>query len=330
MFPAIFKKAVVKPLLKKSSLDPNELKNYRPVSNLPFLSKILEKIVLSQLLSHLNHYKLLSPVQSAYRPHHSTETALLRMVNDILAALDQGKIATLALMDLSAAFDTIDHEILIQRLCNVFGLRDTVLSFIKSYLSNREQVVAVADCKSDPSYLKFGVPQGSVLGPILFIMYTQPLSNIISQSQINHVAFADDTQLYDYCCLPNVSSMLTKFEEGISHISSWMSANKLSLNPSKTEALLLSSPRNSVSDSLPSSIIVDGSIIEFSNSVKSLGVTLDSTLSMKDHVLNICKLSYYELRRISSVRRLLTLEATKTLVCSFVLSRLEYCNFLLF
>ena len=233
VFPAIFKKAVVKPLLKKSSLDPNELKNYRPVSNLPFLSKILEKIVLSQLLSHLNHYKLLSPVQSAYRPHHSTETALLRMVNDILTALDQGKIATLALMDLSAAFDTIDHEILIQRLCNVFGLRDTVLSFIKSYLSNREQVVAVADCKSDPSYLKFGVPQGSVLGPILFIMYTQPLSNIISQSQINHVAFADDTQLYDYCCLPNVSSMLTKFEEGISHISSWMSANKLSLNPSK-------------------------------------------------------------------------------------------------
>ena len=128
----------------------------------------MEKIVLSQLLSHLNHYKLLSPVQSAYRPHHSSEIALLMMVNDILTALDQEKIATLALIDLPAAFDTINHEILIQRLCNVFGVRETLLSFIKSNLSNREQVVAVADCKSDPSYLKFGVPQASVLGPILF------------------------------------------------------------------------------------------------------------------------------------------------------------------
>ena len=123
--------------------------------------------------------------------------------------------------------------------------------------------------------------------------------------------------------------MINNVERCICNVSSWMKANKLSLNPSKTEALLLSSSRNSVSESLPSCINVDGSIVKFSESVKSLGVTLDSTLSMKTHVLNICRLAYFELRRISSVRRLLTVEATKTLVCSFVLSRLDYCNCLL-
>ena len=137
------------------------MKNYRPVSNLSFMSKVLEKVVLSQILQHINCNKLLSDFQSAYRPHHSTETALLKVTNDLLSAMDDGNISVLVLLDLSAAFDTIDHEILLHRLHNVFGFEDTVF---QSYLENRTQTVAVHGKHSTSAPLRYGVPQGSVLG----------------------------------------------------------------------------------------------------------------------------------------------------------------------
>ena len=324
--PAIFKRAVVKPLLKKPSLNQNELKNYRPVSNLPFLSKILERIVLAQLLSHLHHHNLLSAMQSAYRPRHSTETALLRMVDDILAALDSGNISSLIMLDLSCAFDTIDHEILVHRLHSVFGLNDTVISWVCSYLSSRTQTIVISDYQSDPLPLNFGVPQGSVLGPVFFIMYTQPLSNVICKFGVSHVSYADDTQLYDKCAVNDADSMIDRLQNCILDVNAWMESNKLSLNAGKTEAILITSPRNSLADNLPSSITVNNSSIQFSDSLSSLGLTIDNTLSMHAYVLTICKLAYFELRRISSIRHLLSSSATKTLVCSFVLSRLDYCN----
>ena len=162
----------MKPLLKKSNLDPELLKNYRQVSNLPFLSKVLEHVVLTQLMTHLETHNLLEPFQSAYRKCHSTETALLRVVNDLLQASDDGYVSILSLLDLSAAFDTIDHVILSQRLSSTFGCTGTALGWFQSYLSNRTQSVFVNDIQSAPSNLKYGVPQGSVLGPILFTMYT--------------------------------------------------------------------------------------------------------------------------------------------------------------
>ena len=145
--PISMKQAIVKPLLKKPSLDPNNLKNFRPVSNLPFLSKLLEKIVLSQLLSHLELNKLWPTFQSAYRPKHSTETALLRVFNDLLMAGDSDQVSVLALLDLSAAFDTIDHSLLLSRLRRVFNVQDTALLFFESYLSDRSQVVSVLGCE---------------------------------------------------------------------------------------------------------------------------------------------------------------------------------------
>ena len=181
--PPQFKQAVVTPMLKKPGLDPNDLKNFRPVSNLPFISKILEKVVLTQLQKHLSENDLLEIRQSAYRKNHSTETALLSVADGLLRNADDRLVSVLALLDLSAAFDTLDHPILLQRLETTFGISGTVLHWFASYLEGREQSVKVDNVLSSPSPLRFGVPQGSVLGPILFTLYSQPLSDLICRHE---------------------------------------------------------------------------------------------------------------------------------------------------
>ena len=168
--PQCFKHALVKPLLKKASLDPNCLKHYRPVSNLPFLSKVLECIVLKQFLQHLQSHSLLETFQSAYPKCQSTETVLLRVVNHLPPASGSGCVSILSLLDLSAAFDTIGYNILITRLRSTFSCSGTVLDWFISYLSCRTQSVFVGH-ESTPSVLHCGVPQGSVLGPLLFTLF---------------------------------------------------------------------------------------------------------------------------------------------------------------
>ena len=175
-FPQNFKEAHVRPLLKKTSLPKNELKNHRPVSNLSFISKILEKIVAN------NH--LCNPLQSAYRKHHSTESALLKVHNDIIS-MDKGEVTALTLLDLSAAFDIIDHATLTDRLSDWYGISGQAQIWFSSYLQNRLQSVKIKDTLSDKVTLSYGVTQGSVLEPVLFTLYTTPLSAIISSFDIN-------------------------------------------------------------------------------------------------------------------------------------------------
>ena len=168
----------MKPLLKKPSLDHDNLKNYRPVSNLSFLSKSLEKIVLSQLSAYLSSDNLFCSSQSAYRAGHSTETPLLKVMNDIPRALDDSNISVLTLLDLSAALDTIDHKILLDRLEHLYGISGTARSWFKSYLTGRTRMVTIGNNSSKPSIFCFGVPQGSVLDPVLFILYTHKISPV--------------------------------------------------------------------------------------------------------------------------------------------------------
>ena len=184
--------AIVKLLLKKPLRDKNLLKIYSPISNLPFLSKILEKAILHKLLSHLQENNLSNPFQSAYQAGHSTETVLLGIVNDIPSALDNDTISVL-LLDLSAAFDTIDHQILLSHL-NCFG-HSVYCTPMVSIIPLRYQSTSVNNSSSSQSQLMYSVPQGSILGPILFILYTIPLSDIIASHSVNHQLFTDDTQL---------------------------------------------------------------------------------------------------------------------------------------
>ena len=188
--PKDFKVARIKPLLKKPGLDPDILKNYRPVSNLPFLSKIMEKVVDARLEHHLVQNNLHEPSQSAYKRFHSTETALLKVQNDILRSLDAGDVTVLVMLDLSAAFDTIDHPTLLRRFECHFGIEGKALAWITSYLSNRYQSVSVNGELSKQVLLQYGVPQGSVLGPKKYVMYTKPLGDIIRQHEVDHHFYA--------------------------------------------------------------------------------------------------------------------------------------------
>ena len=172
------------------------MKNYRSVSNLTFISKVIEKVISGRLNEHLINNSLFHPLQSAYRDKHSTETVLIKVQNGILSALDAGSSAILLMLDLSAAFDTIDHDILLSRLCNVYGITGNALDWFRSYLTGRIQRVVIEDSVSVDKELDFGVPQGSVLGPIIYCMYTKPVSDIIQRHGLSHHSYADDTQLY--------------------------------------------------------------------------------------------------------------------------------------
>ena len=172
------------------------LKNFRPISNLKYISKLIERVILEQLKNHMSANNLMETMQSAYRCNHSTETALVRVQNDILTSMDNQRVAMLLLLDLSAAFDTVSHSILIRKLKDRIGVSGKALEWFISYLSERKQSVCINNSHSEAVDLKYSVPQGSVLGPILFTVYTLPLTDIVKKHDVDYHFYADDTQLY--------------------------------------------------------------------------------------------------------------------------------------
>ena len=171
LMPNSFKTALIIPMLKKTNLDTEDFKNFRPVTNLPFVSKLIEKSVAVQLVQYIDDNNFDEKLQSAYKKLHSTETALLRIHDDILRTVDRGCTVVSLLLDLSAAFDTVDHGLLLPRLNTRFGIKGKVLAWFKSYPTDRSQFVSINGSNSSHSDLMFGVPQGSVLGPILYLLY---------------------------------------------------------------------------------------------------------------------------------------------------------------
>ena len=306
------------------------MNNYQSVSNLCFVAKILEKLVLSQVSSYLNSHNLYNTCQSAYRPGQSTETALLKVVDDLFLSHSKGNISVLVLHDLSSVFDTIDHPILVHHLHNNFGSTYTVLQWSSSYLTDRTHYVSLSNHCSAFTPVHSGVPQGSVLGPMLFTIFIKPLSAIIDSHSIIHHSFADDLQLQMSAPPDRISELLHSMQSCISDVKAWATANMLILNDNKTELMLITSQRTKHLHSLPTSITIGNAQIPFKKSVNNLGFTLDCHLTMNAHVSNIARTCYIELRRLASIRRFLTSTATATLVSAFVLSRIDYCNSLLF
>jgi exonuclease III len=237
--PAGFKSATVKPLLKKPSLNKEDLKNYRPVSNLPYISKLTEKVIVQQLNDHMTSNNLHEPFQSAYRVHHSTETALLRVYNDIIESIDNKHCVMLVLLDLSAAFDTVDHAVLLNRFEDALGITGHALAWLQSYFDDRYQSVHIDKASSQKHHLKTGMPQGSVVGPFGFPSYSAPVGAICRRHGIQYHLYADDTQLYISFLPPDSPNTVKRLEACITEIRAWMRDNFLKLNDSKTSSLFL-------------------------------------------------------------------------------------------
>ena len=331
IFPSKLREAVVSPLLKKPSLDKEVLKNYRPVSNISYVSKIMEKVVCNQIKDHLKTHGLqepLEPLQSAYRELHSTETALLRVRTDILKAMDDNKAVAVILLDLSAAFDTVDHALLLNRLHHTYGICDTALTWISSYLQNRSFRVCVGDATSSIHKLHFGIPQGSVVGPLFFVLYTCCLGAIIRKYDIMYHIYADDVQSYlpfDPKAEKGAERAVEILSLCISEISQWMTDNKPKLNNEKTEFFVASSNYN-VNFFSDISIQIGNSIISQSPTIKNLGVIFDQAMSMTSNVKSIIKSINFHLRNIYRIRRFITSESCQHLTRSLILSRLDYAN----
>ena len=231
----VLKVSHITPLLKKPSLSKDDMKNYRPVSNLNFISKIIEKIILNRIRSHLDKNNLSNTNQSANKPLHSTE----KNHNDICMNMDTGKTTALVLLDISAAFDTLDHSSIIELLSGWYGISGTALNWVRSYLSNWVQRVKLLDKLGEPFKTDYVVPQGSVLGPLLFTLYTTTLSIVISRHNICHHLYADDTQIYLSLPKTDPEMSLSLVPQCLQDVSDWMIASKLKLNPDKTEFILI-------------------------------------------------------------------------------------------
>ncbi|KAK3528909.1 hypothetical protein QTP70_012870 [Hemibagrus guttatus] len=297
--PTAFKKARVIPILKKPALDPSDISNYRPNN-------------------------LHDPNQSGFKAAHSTETALLAVTEKLHAARSAKLSSVLILLDLSAAFDTVNHKTLLSTLRSL-GICGTAWEWFASYLDGRSYQVTWKGLTSAPRRLSTGVPQGSVLGPLLFSLYTHSLGKVISSHGFSYHCYADDTQLI-FSFPPSDTTASARISACLADISSWMTAHQLKLNPSKTELLIIPGDPSPAQDL---AISLSNSMISPTASARNLGVTMDNQLSFSSHVTNVtrsCRFLLYNIRRI---RPFLSTQATQVLVQSLVISRLDYCNSLL-
>ena len=254
--------------------------NYRPISKLPFLSKIFERVISKQIIKYLSENELYPINTSAYRKNHSTETTIVSIFDNIYNAIDKGNKVQLVLLDMSAAFDTISYEILLDRLEEI-GIADKALDLLKSYITNRTYRTLINDIQSNEFQLKYGVPQGSVLGPLLFLNYLfTSISLLISKfPQIKFNIFADDIIIYLILTLKNNdNSSLTNCTNTIRN---WLINNNLLLNIDKTQLINIS--KNLTQNKFPI-YLIDNVIVEPYNTVKCLCVIIDECMLLDNHL----------------------------------------------
>ena len=324
---ACLKSAVILPLLKEVDdfVDPEIFKNYRPVSNLLFLSKLVERCVASRLDKHMMDNNLESKYQYGYKKGHSTEMLLVNVINSLLSAFDNKQATVLLLLDLSAAFDTVDQDKLLHILVNI-GITGTALKWFSSFLKGRTQKVMINDSYSYTESLDYGVAQGSVLGPRLFNIYIKPLYPYVHESGFEVEGYADDHQLFKNF-IPVFQTMVlgSAINNCLRKVSEWMDSYFLRLNKSKTKILVLAPPTIMPSIQIHGAFLDDG-CIRFANCAKNLGIWLDELLDFKTHIKKVVCSCFKVLLEISKIRSFLPRESLNTLVTSLVLSKVDYCN----
>ena len=301
VMPSHLKRAHVRPIIKKPGLDKDILNNYRPV-----------RVVAARLSAHMSECNLCVPNQSAYKPNHSVEAALVCVQNDILRAMDNQNIVIMLLLYVSATFDTVDHNVMLQRLTHDVGVGRTALKWFKSYMSDRVQAVHINGSTSPARPLTCGVPQGSVLGPQLFSIYAAPVSKLIRNNNLLSHFYADDTQIY-IAVKPHqedIDAAVESIEQCVTEIRSWMKTNSLKLNDSKTEVIVYGSAQQLKKITLES-LCVGDCVVRVTDCVRNLGVQFDAEMTMESHVTAVRKSAIFHLRNISRIRRYLTAAATE-------------------
>jgi hypothetical protein len=325
------KVAHLTPLIKSMSLDSSNMKNYRPVSNLAFVGKLIEKVVQRRLDKHLTANGLHIPAQSAYKRNHSTETLLIRVVNDLLIASDQNKATVVLLLDLSAAFDTVDHKKLLSILAVEIGIVGLALKWFKSYLSGRCQRVRIGDTESPEIIIMFGVPQGSVLGPILFNIYIRSLYRTVRSLSFMIHGFADDHQVYkSFNPADEYTVMVNDIPSCFMQINEWMTEHFLQLNAGKTEIIVFGNS-NVLSKLQIHGIFITPSVcVRFVSTAKNLGFYLDSSLDFSNQVKKLKSSCFHKLRNIAKMKSFLTQDQMQQLTQALIISSMDYCNALYF
>ena len=322
------KSAVIGPLLKEADemVDIEVFKNFRPVSNLVFLSKLIERCVATRLNKHMKDNKLESKNEFGYKVGHSTELLLVKVVDGLLTVFDKKKATVLLLLDLSAAFDTVDQNKLLHILRYDIGLNGTVYKWFESFIKGRSQRVKIGESYSDVDMLLYGLAQGSVLGPPLFNIYIRSLYPYIQALNYNIEGFADDHQIFkSFLPVFQVEVLGQGINDCLKAVEQWMNEFFLKLNKTKTKILVLAPL------SIMASIIIHGTFVEnqcirFVSCAKNLGVWLDENLNFSFHIRKVVSSAFMVIRAISKIKYFLPKECLCTIVCSLVLSKLDYCN----
>lgn len=287
VYPSTWKYAKITPIPKADG-------SFRPIAILPFFSKVFEKIVNHQIVEFTKENYLLSKVQSGFRSNHSCTSALLKVSEDLRERLDKNMVSFLVLLDHSKAFDTVDHNILCLKLQKFFNFSDKSVSLIHSYLSLRYQSVVNKNEWSNYLYTSRGVPQGSILGPLLYSLYCNDLPNYVNHCDIH--MYADDVQIYISSNTKLLRDCVRNLNDDLASIACWAKNNGLSLNPQKSQCVVISNRAVSISTDIEISLL--GSKLNILKSVKNLGVIFNNRLKWDDHVNSAVGKTYGVLRNI--------------------------------
>ena len=293
--------------------------NYRPISILPDFSKILERLVFNRCISFLNKYNILFENQFGFRPKHSTSMAIIKLVDKIVNAANNNEITAGIFLDLSKAFDTIQHDILLDKMAN-YGLRGIVLDWFKSYLTNRKQFVEYNNHKSTVKLINSGMPQGSILGPLGFIIYVNDLPN--SVPDLSLILFADDTSAFT--SHHDLSTLNIIMNNGLDKLNTWFRSNKLSLNLKKTNYMLLGTRNKTNQFKDKFNLSINDTELDEVNAFKFLGVTVDQNLTWKNHIDELAKKCSSRIGILYKVRQFLPESALLSLYYTLFLSHINY------